>query len=243
METSAAGQRDGQQAAADVGASVPGPASISAQSVHADPEVQFYRDFISPEEVEHLLQLCEGRWERSLVSKGKASEMYGAEAKENGKYGEEAVGESRTSMGVHLDFEESIVVERVAARVASVTGSSLEFVEPLVLLKYEAGQYFKLHHDGAMRKATVFVYLNDVDHGAGGQTYFPQLGFECHPSAGTALMWYNRSEDGTADQRLQHEAKPLLEGVKYGMNCFVNVSPQRDTSGIILVHAKPAEAA
>jgi len=184
--------------------------------------------------VDHLLKLCEGRWARSLVSKGKASELHGATDPVK-KYGEEGVGDSRTSTSVHLSFDESIVVERIAARVASVTGSTLDQVEPLVLLRYEPGQYFRKHHDGSMRPSTVFVYLNSLAPEGGGQTLFPHLGFEVRPVAHTALMWHNRLENGEADMRLTHEAKPVIEGVKYAMNCFVGCQSQRDTSSIQVV--------
>merc|ERR1719428_2503725 len=99
-------------------------------------------------------------------------------------------------MSVHLDFDESFVVERIAARVAAVSGLQLANVEPLVVLRYETGQFFKLHHDGSMRPATVFVYLNGLDEGGGGETKFPHLGLQVRPSPCTAIMWYNRDEEG-----------------------------------------------
>lgn len=220
------------------GADVPGPGKIQGSVINDDPRVVLFTDFVSRQEVEHLLQLCEGRWERSLVSKGKVSELHGPNTTNcSGTYGEEGVGETRTSSSVHLEFEESYVVERIAARVAAVTGHSLEHVEPLVALRYEPGQFFKMHHDGAMRPATVFVYLTGIEPGAGGTTHFPNLGFEVTPVACTALMWHNRQENGAADYRVQHEAKPVAEGVKYAMNCFVNIRPQRDTSSIVLIPA------
>merc|ERR1712217_404842 len=133
---------------------------------------------VSKEEVQHLLQLCEGRWEPSTTTKGTVSELLGATSTENHSpnYGEESVSRTRTSNSVNVRFDESIVVERIAARVATVTGHKLENVEPLMLLRYEPGQRFKMHHDGAFRPMTVFVYLNDVEKDAGGYPYFPHLG-------------------------------------------------------------------
>lgn len=196
-----------------------------------------YQEFVSQEEVEHILQLCEGRWERSMVTSGKASSLLGAsagKADEGAALGKENVGETRTSDSVYLTFDESYVVERIAARVAHVTGYSLEHVEPMVALRYGPGQFFKMHHDGAMRPATVFIYLNGLDEDGGGQTSFPHLGFQVQPVARTAVMWKNRLPNGSADQRLNHEAKPVAKGVKYAMNCFVNAQPQRDTDHIVV---------
>eukprot|EP00930_Biecheleria_cincta_P045556 TRINITY_DN31398_c0_g1_i1.p1 TRINITY_DN31398_c0_g1~~TRINITY_DN31398_c0_g1_i1.p1 ORF type:complete len:241 (-),score=48.28 TRINITY_DN31398_c0_g1_i1:20-715(-) len=214
---------------------VPGPRKILASSISEDPKVLLYQDFVSEAEVAHLLQLCEGRWERSMVSKGLASELHGTNDGSK-SVGEEAVGETRTSSSVHLSWDETIVTERIAARVASVTGSQLAQVEPLVMLRYEPGQFFKMHHDGSMRPSTVFVYLNGLEPGGGGETHFPHLGFQVKPSACTAIMWHNRNEDGSADLRMKHEAKPVISGIKYAMNCFVNINVQRDTSNIIVRH-------
>ncbi|CAE7701171.1 P4H7 [Symbiodinium sp. CCMP2592] len=144
-----------------LGEQVCGPEKILAKTIHEDPEVTLYENFVSQEEVDHLIQLCEGRWERSKVSKGKATDLHGMNKGEaSHPLGEEGYGDTRTSSSVHLEWNETIVTERIAARVAAVTGTCLAQVEPLVMLRYEPGQFFKLHHDGSMRPSTVFVYLN-----------------------------------------------------------------------------------
>lgn len=218
------------------GEDVPGPGKILGRTIVDDPKVVLFENFISEAEVQHLLALCESRWERSLVTKGKVEDLHGTDALETeAPYGKEGVGDSRTSFSVHVDWDESWVAERIAARVAAVAGTELRYVEPLVVVRYEPGQYFKLHHDGSMRPSTVFVYLNSLEPDGGGETYFPELEFQVRPVAHTAIMWRNRLDDGSADYRLQHEAKEVKKGVKYGMNCFVNHRPQRDTSNIVLV--------
>eukprot|EP00929_Paragymnodinium_shiwhaense_P052709 TRINITY_DN26401_c0_g1_i2.p1 TRINITY_DN26401_c0_g1~~TRINITY_DN26401_c0_g1_i2.p1 ORF type:complete len:178 (-),score=25.21 TRINITY_DN26401_c0_g1_i2:73-606(-) len=136
----------------------------------------------------------------------------------------------RTSMSAHLDFNDSIVTERIAARVASVCKAGLDQVEPFAMVRYEPGQCFKVHHDGSMRSSTVFIYLNDVE--GGGETYFPKLGYKVRPVARAAVMWHNRLPDGSADMRMVHEALPTTEGIKYGVNCFVAHTPLRDASHI-----------
>merc|ERR1712113_673372 len=140
----------------------------------------------------------------------------------------EVQGEVRTSSSCFLQFDESLVVERIAARVAAVAGYPMCHVESLVLLRYRPGEHFRLHHDGSMRAKTVFLYLNDVPPECGGATRFPKLGLEVRPVARTALMWSNRLEDGSADRRMDHEGLDVIGGedtVKYGMNCFVNINP------------------
>lgn len=211
---------------------VPGPAQIKAQLVNDAPEMMLYFDFLSPQEAEHLVRLADGRWKRSTTSRAKASELLGSEDKAS--RGVETEGETRTSSSVFFDFDEDPVVNRVAARVAHCAGFPLSHVEPLALIRYRPGEYFKQHHDGSMRAKTVFVYVNTVEPGSGGETYFPNLGLKIRPKACTAVMWGNRLPDGSADRRVDHEAMPLVgeDCVKYGMNCFVNIKPQRDTSNI-----------
>mmetsp|Transcript_9645 Transcript_9645/g.34313 ORF Transcript_9645/g.34313 Transcript_9645/m.34313 type:complete len:262 (+) Transcript_9645:42-827(+) len=234
-------------------------AAIKAKTVCEDPKMVHFTDFLSPDEAAHLLRLAEGRWVRSTVTRGSASALLrqapnctpqsegcAPSACEEKSPAEEEVPEAPrevqsqtcTSSSCRLDYEESLVVERVIARAATVAGFPLEHVEKLVLVRYRPGETFKLHHDGAMRPKTVFAYLNDVPEG--GETRFPHLGLQVRPSLGTAVMWPNvigSGEDAEADRRMDHEALPPAEGyVKYGVNCFVNARPQRDCSHIKLVH-------
>eukprot|EP00929_Paragymnodinium_shiwhaense_P037346 TRINITY_DN19913_c0_g1_i2.p1 TRINITY_DN19913_c0_g1~~TRINITY_DN19913_c0_g1_i2.p1 ORF type:complete len:227 (+),score=52.37 TRINITY_DN19913_c0_g1_i2:82-762(+) len=214
------------------GDDVPGPEKITAQTISQDPEMVLFTDFLSQEEVDYLLALCEGRWQQSKTTVGEESNLYVNAGSSGEAKGEDTTSEVRTSTSVYLKFDESIVVERIAARVAAVARNSLENVEPLVALKYEPGQYFKVHHDGSFRQSTVFVYFNDVEEG--GETLFPNLGVKILPKARTALMWHNRLPDGEGDMRLMHEALPVLKGQKYGMNCFVGASAMRDASHVVV---------
>lgn len=144
------------------------------------------------------------------------------------------VSSGRTSSSVTLLFDETPVVERIQARIAQLTGYPLSHVEPLVMVRYLPGGRFSLHHDGSSRPVTIFAYLNDV--ASGGQTRFPALELQVVPKRGVAVMWNNTLEDGSADHRMDHEAIAMgPEGVKYGINCFVNRYQQRDCSHINLV--------
>mmetsp|Transcript_151526 Transcript_151526/g.262539 ORF Transcript_151526/g.262539 Transcript_151526/m.262539 type:complete len:340 (+) Transcript_151526:61-1080(+) len=147
---------------------------------------------------------------------------------------------NRTSCSVIFQYGESPVLEQILARVAMVTGRPLDCVERPVLVRYLPGQFFNEHHDGAVRPVTVFAYFNDVE--GGGETYFPHLGFQVRPVAGTALMWPNINEDGAADMRMIHQGLPPEKGVKYGINLFVNAHSQRDVSHIRVVRKTPGDA-
>ncbi|CAE7299181.1 unnamed protein product [Symbiodinium natans] len=51
-------------------------------------------------------------------------------------------------------------------------------------------------------------------------------------------MWPNRLPSGEGDMRVKHEAKPVTSGIKYAMNCFVNIHRQRDTSSITVLQQR-----
>ena len=104
------------------------------------------------------------------------------------------------------------------------------------MLKYEVGGLYRRHHDyvpGDFQRAqgvrimTVFIYLNDMDEDAGGETAFPKLDLKITPKKGKAVLWpnvYMRSADAR-DPRLDHEALPVKKGTKYAANLWVH---QRD---------------
>ncbi len=82
-----------------------------------------------------------------------------------------------------------------------------EYVESLQFLRYQKGQKFDLHHDSGvydedantisvdtdkpLRVGSVFLYLNDLEEEAGGETVFPQCELTVRPKAGRALVWSN----------------------------------------------------
>lgn len=80
------------------------------------------------------------------------------------------------------------------------------------------------------RILTVMIYLNTLEEGKGGETYFPELDLKIRPQLGRVLFWPNVRNDSPiwdADPRLEHEALPLNEGSddKYAMNAWLH---QRD---------------
>merc|ERR1712110_283600 len=62
------------------GKDVAGPDSIKASIVCQDPPVYLYEDFVTPEEVQHLIELAGDRWGLSTTSRGLQSELLGAGA-------------------------------------------------------------------------------------------------------------------------------------------------------------------
>lgn len=77
--------------------------------------------------------------------------------------------------------------------------------------RYDAGQYFAPHFDGAFRRSpteesllTAIVYLDEGCRG--GRTSFPTFGVEVAPEAGAVLLFQHR---------LLHASTPVTKGRKY----------------------------
>ena len=117
-----------------------------------------------------------------------------------------------------------------------------DYAEPLQVLKYNEGEFYKAHHDQnsprssawGPRVFTVFFYLSDV--GEGGETRFTKLNITVTPKKGRVLIWtnikdydhYEREED------THHESLPVKIGVKYSANYWIHQFPfkkYRDSCG------------
>ncbi|VEU40242.1 unnamed protein product [Pseudo-nitzschia multistriata] len=134
-------------------------------------------------------------------------------------------------------------------RFGDLLGVGEETVEPLQLVRYRQGEFYKEHHDhgsyyGAdteQRPWTLLVYLSDAPGGGerGGQTFFRALGgaggVSVVPRRGDGVLW--RNEDAATGELLEeavHEAVPPEGGtenehehehenasVKYAMNVWI----------------------
>eukprot|EP00928_Gymnodinium_smaydae_P075390 TRINITY_DN58401_c0_g1_i1.p1 TRINITY_DN58401_c0_g1~~TRINITY_DN58401_c0_g1_i1.p1 ORF type:complete len:293 (-),score=25.45 TRINITY_DN58401_c0_g1_i1:68-946(-) len=196
---------------------------IVGRVVHQDPLVEVFPGFLTSEETDTLVGLGEGRWFRSPMYRGLKTEHPG-----------------RTSSSCYLsgdDVPEHPLVQAIEQRCCKLAEDALEHLEGLVLLRYLPGQRFDVHHDGAHRNRTIFLYLNDlIDEDqarsqetspAGGETLFPKLGIKITPRRGCAVMWQNSHRFHVADRRVDHVGLPPQgDAVKYGMNVFFSFMKQ-----------------
>ncbi|CEM24397.1 unnamed protein product [Vitrella brassicaformis CCMP3155] len=187
--------------------------------VHRDPDMWAYPSFLSDCECEHLIRLSAGRFLTSLTSLGKEGAQQ--QSYESGR------SVNRTSLSARLMSGETRTLSIIEEKVAKIACVPLAYVEQLVVVKYEPGEFFAMHHDGDFRPQTVLLYLNDVDEG--GQTDFPDLPkpLAIKPQKGMALVWSNINPDGSADYRMMHQGLPPTSSVKYAVNCFINRDPIR----------------
>ena len=98
--------------------------------------------------------------------------------------------------------------------------------------RYEVGEKYDRHNDyiahhvqrnPGPRMLTVYFYLNDVP--AGGGTRFPDLNLTVTPKQGRVVMWPSVLDGNVTvqDLRTDHEALPVEQGVKYGMNSWIHI--------------------
>ena len=102
------------------------------------------------------------------------------------------------------------------------------------VLKYDAGQFYKTHHDQnspmtsawGPRMYTFLMYLNDAAPGdAGGETHFPRLNISVRPKRGRALLWPSvlDSDPNERDDRTEHEAVVVRAGQKLAANYWLHM--------------------
>eukprot|EP00978_Attheya_sp_CCMP212_P019791 scaffold55810_cov40-Attheya_sp.AAC.3 len=223
----------------------PGSMELTLQVVSCAPRVFQMDHFLSPVEIQHLLQMAEtADMKKSTVHPGGGS----GEAADNGAHRDDT---TRSSTNAWVHREESPIVNALYRRAADVfqipeqlmrrrgteeraMGSSI--AEALQLVHYGPGEEYAPHHDfhypsvrnphQSSRFATLLLYLNDVTEG--GETTFPRAqttefhdGIRITPKAGTAVLFYNMLPDGNMDDLSQHGSLPVLQGEKWLANLWV----------------------
>jgi len=98
---------------------------------------------------------------------------------------------------------------------------------PLLFLSLIAVVFrrYQRNRPTGVRILTFYFYLNDVEEGGG--TNFPKLGMTVTPKKGRAVLWpsvYDQHPN-SQDSRSNHQAMPVIKGVKYGCNAWIH---QRD---------------
>jgi prolyl 4-hydroxylase len=120
---------------------------------------------------------------------------------------------------------------KVTQRILEMLGLQHSHAEHMQLLKYEPGEFYKVHHDWmpaqvnalcGPRVYTFFLYLSDVEEGGG--THFPLMNVTVTPKKGSAVWWPHGFSDNPwrKDERTTHEAMPVLTGLKYAANFWVH---------------------
>lgn len=194
-------------------------------TVHSrSPWVVTFDNFLTDIEIAALLSTVDGTWERSTDT-GKANEF--------GEVGR-VLSQGRTSSNAWCrhDCENHPAVKSILRKIEEITDVPIGNYESFQVLKYEKGQKYQVHHDMGMhhnglacgpRILTFFLYLSDVEEG--GETGFPNLHIDVKPQKGKAVLWPSTMDDDPTvqDIRTMHEAKPVVNGLKYGANSWIHL--------------------
>lgn len=194
--------------------------------VNENPEVFVVPNFLSDDEVDHLLALSVDHWAPSFISSG----VYKNNNDETDLKSENSP--NRTSNSCTLRSSQTPVIRSIESRLSLLAGMHIDHLEHLVVVRYEPGQFFNRHHDGRFRTKTIFLYLNDLPEGDGGETFFPDLRMKFTPRKGSAILWSNLVSEGVEDWRLVHQGLPPRTAMKYGINAFFNTKPVRQWESI-----------
>lgn len=203
------------------------PTQLRSFVVNEDPKMVVVPNFLTSMECSHLRELANGHFSRSLVGSltydKPSDELAGVNASKICA----AQASTRTSVSCMLRPAQTHIMDRIEHRLAGLAKLPLDTLERTVVVRYHPGQQFSEHHDGKFRPLTVFVYLNELEDGAGGDTFFPHLGLSFIPREGCAVLWPNATLEGGEDSRMVHAGRAPIKGVKYGINCFFNNSKMR----------------
>lgn len=198
------------------------------------PRVFLLKNFLQPEECDHLIA-------KATPSMTKSSVV-------NSDTGESEDSTVRTSSGTFFSRKEDDVIARIERRVSLTTMLPEENAEGMQVLHYTDGQKYEAHHDyfhdsvnsrpehGGNRVATVLMYLSDVEEG--GETVFPHAehkvsgpgwsecalqGLAVHPRKGDAVLFYSMKPDGTKDPLSLHGSCPTIKGHKWSATKWIHV--------------------
>ncbi|KAH8680646.1 hypothetical protein BX600DRAFT_444849 [Xylariales sp. PMI_506] len=216
--------------------------SLEIIKILDEPLVVYLKNFITPDEAAHLVQLAEGRFAPSILWTDEGTPRV-----------DKAY---RKSMTARLDRDE--VSQRIEARARSMPFyKPLGDFQPLVVQNYGVAGVYRDHYDwyddahavGGNVASTFFVYIHA--NCTGGGTNFPRLrlpapapgsgdgdgyredwcefvdcdrpldeGVTFKPVLGNAVYWENLHENGAGDVATLHSGQPVTSGNKMGMNLW-----------------------
>ena len=149
------------------------------------------------------------------------------------------VSKVRTNMSTYIPFELVDVISRyIELKIIYASGEELMYSEPMSILCYAPGEYYRPHfdffnprltiakqfmQDGGQRTASAVTYLSAPT--AGGGTSFPNLNLTVPPAAGGTLWFRNCSEDGQVDERSLHAGDTVEAGEKWVVTKWFRENP------------------
>lgn len=202
----------------DLGAWLTAP---PGHSVHEDPLLKSFPDFLSQPFRERLIAQSRNRLKPALV--------YNANIKRDIHSG------TRTNSIAQFNLIENELIHfLLQERMASATGVPMVQFEATAILHYKPGEQIMNHYDfvdidlpnyeqeiaeNGQRIITFLIYLNDGYKA--GETAFPKLGISHKGRAGEGFFFTNALSDGAPDHRVLHAGTPPVNGEKWIVSQFI----------------------
>jgi hypothetical protein len=171
--------------------------------------VRVIDNFMSEKECEKFISFCEESelFKRSVIMASEADQKHSAH---------------RTSSSAMMEMNQSTpIIEDLKEKIAELLDIKTNKIEKLQCVRYYKSEGFKPHFDSYVkkRKFTCLLYLNEGF--VGGETYFPEIDFGVTPKMGRLLIFKNLDKKNNVITQSFHEGSPLLEGVKYACNIWI----------------------
>ena len=180
------------------------------------PEISVFPSVLSIVDCAYLMYLSKPHLKRAEVIKPDGTR-------------ESMVSQVRTSSSTYLPFGIVDIISRcVESKILQAVGENLETSEPMSILRYAPGQYYRPHvdyfspnleisrsllEDGGQRTASAVTYLSVPV--SGGHTDFPRLKLSVPPLPGATLWFRNCRADGSVDERSLHAGEAVERGEKW----------------------------
>ncbi len=193
------------------------------QRLSDEPLVHLYDDYLSEEEIRHLMLVAAPQLQRALVSDGS----------------EGAISADRTNRNCWIQHHHDQVISRLCLRISTLVGLPLNHAEALQVIHYGVSQEYAPHYDawdhdtdtgtrcmsrGGQRLLTCLLYFNDVT--AGGGTGFPNLDLEVRARKGRMLVFHNcLAGSNIKHPNSLHGGLPVMQGEKWACNLWFREHP------------------
>ena len=196
------------------------------KTLSESPRIYWIADLLTPAQCDSIVSQAKPELKRSTVL---------------GNAQEGDIDPRRTSYGMFFPSNPTNPTLKFLERQASdLTKLPIANGEGLQVLRYGTGGEYQPHYDyflpsqpggvetlrrGGQRVATLIVYLNEPEEG--GETIFPIAKISVTPKKGSAVLFYNVTEDGVEDEKSFHGGAPVIKGEKWIVTKWVRTNTFR----------------
>ena len=186
------------------------------QDINTEPAIAVFDNVLDPGDCAYLVNLS-----RPFL---RHSDVIDPDSQQDGMR-----SDVRTSSGTFLPVEVVDIIARyIELKIVQAVGEDLARSEPMSILRYEPGEYYRPHYDyftpelnvsaglmedGGQRVASAVTYLSVPAEGGG--TSFPELDIAVPPALGATLWFRNCDTDGNPDPRSLHAGDTVTQGEKW----------------------------